>query len=172
MTDAITITGNITEPELRHLPSGDAVLSFRIGRAHRAFDKALQKWVEKSTSWYTVSAFRGLAEHAFASLHRGQRVVVHGRLRLREWENSSGVHGFAAEIEAESLGHDLLFGTSTFEKAGGRADDGVASAADSWAPSDDAATPLPVGSEESDADGRDREFALAGMPADSAEPPF
>jgi single-strand DNA-binding protein len=171
MSDTITITGNITEPELRHLPSGDAVLSFRIGRAHRSYDKGLQKWVEKSTSWYTVSAFRGLAEHAFASLKRGERVVVQGRLRLREWENGSGVHGFAAEIEADSLGHDLLFGTSTFVKTNGRTAEETTPTADSWAPSD-SAVPDAVDSEREVADERDREFALAGVSADSEEPPF
>ncbi|WP_052226403.1 single-stranded DNA-binding protein [Microbacterium mangrovi] len=167
MTDSITITGNITEPELRTMPNGDAVLSFRIGAPHRVFDRAQQKWVEKSTSWYSVSAFRGLAQHAFASLHRGDRVVVHGRLRLKEWENASGVHGFAAEIDADSLGHDLLFGTTTFAKDESRSAGAVA---ESWAPAE--ATPDTGESSRAATDGRDRELALAGAQSGGADQPF
>ena len=74
--------------------------------------------MEGETSWYSVSVFRVLAEHAFASLHKGERVIVTGRLRIRQWETSVK-KGVTAEIDADALGHDLLFGTTRFERSHG-----------------------------------------------------
>lgn len=182
MSDSITVTGNITEPELRRTSGGISVLSFRIASTHRVFDKTQEKWVEGSTSWYSVSAFRSLADHAFASLKKGQRVVVHGRLKLREWENGSGARGFTAEIEADSLGHDLLWGTSAFVSERERT--GAAHGAaveESWAPGlgvDDGATaaPLPDAatseSDSSEDSHPDRDLVLAGSGVDAGETPF
>lgn len=117
MTDLITITGNLgAEPEQKILPGGVTVTNFRVGSTHRRFDKAAEKWVDSWTSWYQVSAYRALGENAFASLHKGDRVIVTGSLRVREWDNGTK-RGLAVELEANAVGHDLLWGTSRFEKA-------------------------------------------------------
>ncbi|MFG6476531.1 single-stranded DNA-binding protein [Microbacterium sp. P06] len=118
MTDSITITGNLAaEPEQRTLPGGATVTNFRVGSTHRRYDKATEQWVDSFTNWYQVSAFRALGENAFASLHKGDRVIVAGRLRLREWENGAK-RGLAVELDADAVGHDLLWGHSTFHKTG------------------------------------------------------
>jgi single-strand DNA-binding protein len=117
MSDSITITGNIaTAPELKRTPNGVTITTFRVASALRRYDRATGTWVDAGTNWYTVSAFRGLAEHAYDSLHRGDRVLLTGRLRLREWENGAK-RGLSVEIDAEAIGHDLLWGTSTFVKS-------------------------------------------------------
>ena len=64
---------------------------------------------------FTVNCFRKLAEHASQSLVKGDRVIVRGKLRVRDWDNWE-LSGTAVEIEAESLGHDLMFGVSSFER--------------------------------------------------------
>ena len=46
---------------------------------------------------------------------KGDRVIVRGRLRVRDWDNGER-SGTTVEIEAESLGHDLMFGISSFER--------------------------------------------------------
>ena len=116
MSDQITITGNIaTEPERRSTPSGVAVTSFRLASSQRHFDRTKNEWVETSTNWYTVSAFRSLGENALESLHKGERVVITGRLRLREWE-SGAKKGLSVEIDADSIGHDLRWGTSRYRR--------------------------------------------------------
>lgn len=149
MTEIITVTGNIgTEPEQRSLGDGASVTSFRVASPHRRFDRSTGAWVEQYTNWYTVSAFRALGAHAYSSLHRGDRVVVTGRLRLREWE-SGGKRGVSAEIDADAIGHDLLFGTTVYARSGGAA------------PADQAATAtVPA----ADADG----WALPAAPAEPA----
>jgi single-strand DNA-binding protein len=116
MTDTITVTGNIaTPPEYRRTPSGVAITTFRVASGQRRYDNATSSWTDSGTNWYTVSTYRRLAEHAMASLHKGERVILTGRLRLREWETGAK-KGIAVEIDADSIGHDLLFGTSRFAK--------------------------------------------------------
>ncbi len=117
MSDLITITGNIaTEPERRRTATGVPVTTFRLASSQRHFDRAKSEWVETSTNWYSVSAFRDLAEHVGDSLHKGERVILTGRLRLREWETAAK-RGLSVEIDADAIGHDLRWGTSRYLRA-------------------------------------------------------
>jgi single-strand DNA-binding protein len=72
-------------------------------------------------NWFSVSAYRSLAVNAFASLQRGQRVIVTGRLKVRRWENGER-SGIAVEIDADALGPDLLWGTASFQRLAGARD--------------------------------------------------
>jgi single stranded DNA-binding protein len=114
--DTITITGNVaTPPELKRTSSGVAITTFRVASGQRRYDREAGAWSDAGTNWYTVSAFRTLADHAYRSLQKGDRVILTGRLRLREWDNGTR-RGTAIEIDAEAIGHDLLWGTTTFMK--------------------------------------------------------
>ncbi|MER7796057.1 single-stranded DNA-binding protein [Microbacterium sp. NPDC096154] len=116
MSDTITITGNIATPPQKHiLPSGIAVTRFRLASGTRRYDREAGQWVDGPTNWYSVAAYRALADNAESSLHKGERVVVTGRLRLRVWE-ADGRKGMEAEVDADALGHDLRFGTSVFQR--------------------------------------------------------
>ena len=118
MSDTITVTGNIaTEPEHKRTPAGVAITTFRLASGQRRYDREAGAWIDSGTNWYTISTFRGLAEHTFSSLHKGDRVILTGRLRLRDWDTGSR-KGTTAEIDAEAIGHDLLWGTTHFEKDG------------------------------------------------------
>jgi single-strand DNA-binding protein len=138
MTDTITIIGNLAaEPEHRVTTGGASVTNFRVGSTHRRYDKGSEQWVDAFTNWYQVSAFRALGDNAHASLHKGDRVIVTGRLRLREWDNGTK-RGLAVELEAEAIGHDLLRGSTTFSKSGisrgtGTPDSEAAAAGESYA---------------------------------------
>lgn len=117
MSDLITITGNVaTEPERRQTATGIPVTTFRLASSQRHFDRAKNEWVETSTNWYSVSAFRTLAEHVGDSLHKGERVILTGRLRLREWETAAK-RGLSVEVDAEAIGHDLRWGTTRYLRA-------------------------------------------------------
>lgn len=116
MSDSITIQGLVaTTP--RHLTTSEglAITSFRLASSQRRFDRALGRWVDAETNWYTVSAFRHLAENAVQSINKGDRVIVSGRLRIRDWENTDR-SGTTVEIEAEVIGHDMSFGTSSYTR--------------------------------------------------------
>lgn len=133
MSDTITITGNIaTDPTKSTLPSGVPVTRFRLASGTRRFDRETNQWVDGATNWYSVSAYRALAENSASSLRKGERVVVTGRLRLRTWDND-GHKGMDAEVDAEALGHDLRFGTSAFQRMPARSAPADGDGADAWA---------------------------------------
>jgi single-strand DNA-binding protein len=71
--------------------------------------------VDGETNWFTVSSFRALATNAAGSVVKGDRVVVSGRLRVRDWKNTDR-SGTNVEIEADALGHDLSWGTSVYTR--------------------------------------------------------
>ena len=114
MTDTITLTGLVaTEP--KHLTTGEGlpITSFRLASSLRRFDRKTETWVDAGTNWYTVSAFRRLALGAAASISKGDRVIVTGRLRLRDWKSADKA-GMSIEVDADALGHDLNWGTAKY----------------------------------------------------------
>jgi len=118
MSESITVTGNVvTDPEQRVVRGDDKVTSFRIAATRRRFDDQTGRWVDVYTNYYSVSAFRVLGLNAFAALKRGQRVIVTGKLRIKDWDNGTR-QGTSAEIDADGIGHDLLFGVTTLERSG------------------------------------------------------
>jgi single-strand DNA-binding protein len=117
MSDTITLTGNIaTIPEHKKIAGDIPLTSFRLASSQRRLDRATGEWVDGETNWYTISLFRALAEHGVLSLRKGDRVIVTGRLKIKEWDNGTR-KGLSIEVEADAIGHDLKFGTSTFQRA-------------------------------------------------------
>lgn len=122
MTDLITIVGTAgTRPELTTTPKGTTVASFRLASNLRRRDAASGAWVDAGTNWYSVNVWGVLAEHVCASLSAGEPVIVHGRLRIVQWGDGER-KGTAVEIDAETVGHSLRFGTATFQKSHPRAE--------------------------------------------------
>lgn len=116
MSDTITINGLIaTTPKHVVTAEGLPITTFRLASAQRRFDKQTEKWVDSATNWYTISAFRQLAINSVPSLQKGDRIVVSGRLRIRDWQNDERT-GTSVEIEAETIGHDLFWGTAVFTR--------------------------------------------------------
>ena len=117
MPDAITLTGLVaTTP--RHLVTSEGlpITSFRLASTQRRFDRSQEKWIDGDTNWYTITAFRQLALNSNASVDKGQRVLVAGRLKIREWVSGERA-GTTIEIEADSIGHDLAWGTAAFTRS-------------------------------------------------------
>ncbi|MGR4009614.1 single-stranded DNA-binding protein [Leucobacter sp. 1207-22] len=116
MSQPVTVVGQIaTVPRFHRSASGVEFCSFRLASTSRRFDREGNKWVDSDTNWFTVHLFRRLATHARESFAKGERVLVHGRLRVRQWVNDEK-SGTAVEIDAEAVGHDLLWGVSSFSK--------------------------------------------------------
>ena len=114
MFDSFSVTGLVaTTP--RHLVTQDGlpITSFRLAASTKKFDKQTNRWTEGETNWFTVTSFRQLAINSATSVSKGDRVLVMGRLRVRDWDNGERA-GTSVEIEAETLGHDLVWGSSTF----------------------------------------------------------
>ena len=100
--------------------AGDAtVASFRVACTPRRYQRKTDEWVDADTQWYTVNAWRGLAENCDRSLRRGDPVVVHGRLNAQTWTNKAGIEVTSFEVEAVLVGHDLARGISQFTRTAG-----------------------------------------------------
>jgi len=116
MTDQLAVTGLIaTTPRHIVTSEGLAITSFRLASHQRWFDRKVGRWSDGETNWYTVTAFRDLAVNASQSLHKGDRVVAVGRLKVRDWSNDDR-SGTSVEVEADSLGHYLHWGVSDCTK--------------------------------------------------------
>jgi single-strand DNA-binding protein len=117
MQDNITIVGNVgTEPETFVTSGGLTKTFFRLATSGRWFDRKKGEWVDGPSNWYKVEVFRQLADNVAASVHKGQNVIVTGRLKLREWSTDEK-SGTAVEIEAEAVGHNLAWGTASYSRS-------------------------------------------------------
>jgi single-strand DNA-binding protein len=104
--------GNVTT----RMAGDTLVANFRVASTPRRYQRKSESWVDGATQWYSVSAWRALAENCQQSLRRGDPVVVHGRLTVNTWTNQQGVEVSSLEIEAIHVGHDLTRGTSAFTR--------------------------------------------------------
>jgi single-strand DNA-binding protein len=116
VTDTVTLAGVVaTKPENVRTSTGLTVTNFRLASSQRRFDRATSTWVEGDTNWYTVNAYRWMANNVANSLEIGNHVVLTGRLRVRNW-SSGDKRGTAIEVDVDSIGHDLAFGVSHFTR--------------------------------------------------------
>ena len=116
MSESFTVSGLVaTTP--RHLVTqeGLPITSFRLASSKRRFDRTKKTWVDGETNWFTINSFRQLAINSATSISKGDRIVVSGRLKVRDWDNGER-SGTSVEIEADCLGHDLVWGTSEFSR--------------------------------------------------------
>jgi single-strand DNA-binding protein len=112
----VTLSGNVAaDPRQFSLSDGSRVTSLRVATSRRYVDRQTQEWHNTPPVFFAVRCYRALADNVAQSVQRGQPVVVHGRLRIREYERD-GQRRFMAEVEASSVGHDLKWGITSFEK--------------------------------------------------------
>src|SRR3954465_1041169 len=84
----ITVVGNLTDdPELRFTPSGAGVAKFSVASTPRTLDRASGEWRDGDALFLRCTAWRDLAEHVAESLHKGDRVIVQGRLKQDNWQD-------------------------------------------------------------------------------------
>ena len=96
--------------------SGVPVASFRVASTPRRYVRKTDSWEDGDTQWYSVNAWRALAENCDRSLRRGDPVVVHGKLCAHVWTNKAGLEVTTFEVEAFFVGHDLNRGSTVFTK--------------------------------------------------------
>lgn len=114
MDSTVTIVGNITrDPELRFTAGGKGVASFGVAVGRRFQQNG--EWQEK-TSFFNVTAWDTLGENIAASLTKGTRVVVTGRLEQREYETKEGEKRNVVEIVADEVGPSLRWARAEVER--------------------------------------------------------
>ena len=98
----VTIVGRLTrDPELRHLPSGTAVLQLGVAVNGRQKDDA-GNWIDKP-NFFDVKVFGNQAEMLAQHLSKGRRIGVDGRLDWSSWEAQDGSKRSKVEIVAQSV---------------------------------------------------------------------
>ncbi len=110
----VTIVGNLTrDPELRFTTGGKGIASFGVA-VNRRWQQG-GEWQEK-VSFFNVTAWDSLGENVAASLTKGARVIVTGRLEQREYETKEGEKRNVVEIVADEIGPSLRWARAEVER--------------------------------------------------------
>jgi single-strand DNA-binding protein len=98
----VMIIGNLgADPEMRYMADGTAMTSFRVAST-RTYGSAEGERKEE-TEWFSVTAWRKLAEQCSQFLQKGRRVYVEGRLRTRSWDGPDGQKRYRTEVVADRV---------------------------------------------------------------------
>ena len=89
------------DPDLKYLPSGDAVVNISIACGEKWKDRDGNK--QESTEWVNVVAFKRLAEIMAEYLTKGSQVYIDGRLRTRKWQDKEGRDRYMTEVVAQNM---------------------------------------------------------------------
>ncbi len=90
------------EPEVRYMPSGQAVANVRLATTESWRDKDTGENQER-TEWHSVVFFSRLAEIVKEYLHKGSQIYVEGRIRTRKWQDREGHDRYTTEIVANEM---------------------------------------------------------------------
>lgn len=113
----VILVGNLgADPEVRYMPSGDAVANIRLATTDRYKDKQSGEFKEL-TEWHRVSFFGRLAEIVNEYLKKGSSVYIEGRIRTRKYQAQDGTDRYSTEIVADQM--QMLGGRSGGEGGGG-----------------------------------------------------
>lgn len=94
----VIIVGNLgQDPEVRYMPSGDAVANMSLATSESWKDKQTGEQKEV-TEWHKVAIFGKLAEIAGQYLKKGSKVYIEGKLKTRKWTDQQGVEKYTTEI--------------------------------------------------------------------------
>lgn len=114
----IKMTGWVArDPELRST-NGDQtpVCTIRMGTANRWPDRSTGEWREGPASYFDVACWRSLAVNVCASLRKGHMITIHGTFRNKAWTDKDGNTRTSLEITASSVGHELVYGWTHFNR--------------------------------------------------------
>ena len=99
----VIIVGNLgRDPEIRYLPSGDAVANITVATTDRYKDKQTGENKE-ITEWHRINFFGRQAEVVGQYLRKGSQIYVEGSLRTRKWTDKDGQEKYSTEIRADNM---------------------------------------------------------------------
>lgn len=98
----VILVGNLgRDPEVRYMPSGDAVANLAIATSSKYKNKAGE--LVEETEWHRVTLFGRTAEVAGEYLKKGKSVYIEGRLKTRKYTDKDGVEKYATDIIANEM---------------------------------------------------------------------
>ncbi len=105
-----------TDPKFRKVAGDTSSTKLRVAYTARRRDRETGEWGDGPTSFVNIQCWRTLADNVAMSVHKGEPVLVMGRLQVRRYEDAEGIPRTAVEIEATSVGHDLARGVAKFSR--------------------------------------------------------
>jgi single-strand DNA-binding protein len=115
----VILVGNLgQDPEVKYMPSGDAVANVSLATTDSWKDKQSGENVEK-TVWHRLVFFKRQAEIAGEYLRKGSQIYVEGNLQTRKWQDRDGNERYTTEIRVRDM--QMLGGRGG---AGGAGDSG------------------------------------------------
>lgn len=110
----VILIGNLgNDPDMRYLPSGDAVANLSIATTDKYKDKNGE--MQEVTEWHRVSFFGKIAEICGQYLKKGSSVYVEGSIRTRKWQDKEGQDRYTTEIKGDRM--QMLGGRSDNQAA-------------------------------------------------------
>ena len=98
----VILIGNLgRDPEVRYLPSGDAVANFSIATSENWKDRNGQR--QERTEWHNITLYRRLAEVAGQYLKKGSQVYIEGKIQSRKYTDKQGAERTAYEIVCSEM---------------------------------------------------------------------
>mgnify|MGYP000330077797 CR=1 FL=1 len=99
----VILIGNLgKDPETRTLESGAVICRFSIATTETYKDRKNGERTSH-TEWHNITLWRGLAEVADKYLHKGDKVLIEGRIRTRSWEDKEGIKRYTTEVVCNEL---------------------------------------------------------------------
>ena len=119
----VILVGNCgRDPEIRYLPSGQAVANVSVATTSRRKDRNSGETVE-DTQWHRVTFYDRLAEIAGEYVKKGRPIYVEGRLKYGTYtDKNTGVEKNTVDIIATEL--QLLGGREGMGGPAGGGEDG------------------------------------------------
>jgi single-strand DNA-binding protein len=98
----VTLIGNLgRDPEMRYLPSGEAVATFSIATTEQWKDKQGAK--QERTDWHRIEFIGRTAEVCGEYLKKGMPVYVEGRIQYDKWTDKEGVEKTMTKIRGDRM---------------------------------------------------------------------
>jgi single-strand DNA-binding protein len=99
----VILVGNCgKDPEIRYLPSGQAVANISIATSSRRKDKNTGENIE-TTEWHRVTFYDKLAEIVGEYVKKGKPLYVEGRLKYGKFTNKDGHEQNTCDIIATEM---------------------------------------------------------------------
>lgn len=99
----VIIIGNLgRDPEIRYMPSGDAIATLAVATTDTWKDKTTGEKKEQ-TEWHRINFFGRTAEVCGQYLKKGSSVYVEGSLRTRKYVDKDGVEKYATDIKGDVM---------------------------------------------------------------------
>lgn len=104
----ITVVGNlVADPEARVSQAGKSWCTFRMASTPRVQDRQSNEWTDGEPLWLGCRAYGEMADNIVASLAKGSRVIVQGRLTQRAYTDKQGNPRTSLDLEVEAIGPEL-----------------------------------------------------------------